>query len=114
MGGFPHSQGELCGLGSQLCVRGLWRGPTSTASSGMPTTRVKSRTLPGSITRVWFLLVRMPTSRSGTSAGQTKRCTIKLPDCTVESLSRNILRLSDILDVQKERNEASEEAKKLR
>merc|ERR1719270_2351730 len=92
----------------------LWRRLTSTASSGMPMTRVKSRTLPGSITRVWFLLVRMPTSRSGTSAGQTKRCTIKLPECTVESPSLNIPRFSEILDVQKEQNEASEEAKKLR
>ena len=61
-----------------------------------------------------IMCFRMPTSRSGTSAGQTKRCTIKLPECTVESPSRNIPRLSEILDVQKEQNEASEEARKLR
>ena len=60
------------------------------------------------------MCLRMPTSRSGTSAGQTKRCTIKLPECTVESPSRKIPRLSKILDVKIKQSGARKEAKNLR
>ena len=65
-----------------------------------------------------IMCFRMPTSRSGTSAGQTKRCTIKLPECSVE-LSPPLEIFLDcqkswMITDQREQNGAREEAKNLR